>query len=207
MGERLCWTPGPCLGVPVRLLVAIRGSRSCEPLPMPAGGQRAGCGWGRDLHTPRGPLSFSIPRRASLPFCAEPVGGPGRAGPGGGRQSSAMTAEEKRSLQCYRRYIERSLNPVYVLGNMTDWLPDGEPPPPHTLPRAPGGVPDSPTPPRRVAALTGALLCGRAAGEDPQGGGEGGERRRRALPGRRAAAGGPGVVPRDAGRDAGRRWV
>nr|4A2W_A Chain A, RETINOIC ACID INDUCIBLE PROTEIN I [Anas platyrhynchos]4A2W_B Chain B, RETINOIC ACID INDUCIBLE PROTEIN I [Anas platyrhynchos] len=34
------------------------------------------------------------------------------------------TADEKRSLQCYRRYIERSLNPVYVLGNMTDWLPD-----------------------------------------------------------------------------------
>lgn len=48
-----------------------------------------------------------------------------------------MTAEEKRSLQCYRRYIERSLNPVYVLGNMTDWLPDGEPPPPRTLPGAP----------------------------------------------------------------------
>uniref|UniRef100_A0A8B9BUJ4 RNA helicase n=1 Tax=Anser brachyrhynchus TaxID=132585 RepID=A0A8B9BUJ4_9AVES len=37
-----------------------------------------------------------------------------------------MTAEEKRGLQCYRRYIERSLNPVYVLGNMADWLPDGE---------------------------------------------------------------------------------
>ncbi|KAF4804306.1 putative ATP-dependent RNA helicase DDX58 [Turdus rufiventris] len=36
-----------------------------------------------------------------------------------------MTAEEKRSLQCYRRYIERSLNPVHVLSNMTDWLSDG----------------------------------------------------------------------------------
>ncbi|NXD85600.1 DDX58 helicase, partial [Halcyon senegalensis] len=35
-----------------------------------------------------------------------------------------MTAEEKRSLQCYRRYIEKSLNPVYILGNMTDWLSD-----------------------------------------------------------------------------------
>uniref|UniRef100_A0A8C0BL05 RNA helicase n=1 Tax=Buteo japonicus TaxID=224669 RepID=A0A8C0BL05_9AVES len=39
-----------------------------------------------------------------------------------------MTAEEKRSLQCYRRYIEKSLNPVYILGNMTDWLSDGERP-------------------------------------------------------------------------------
>ncbi|KAK2531173.1 Ddx58 [Columba guinea] len=35
-----------------------------------------------------------------------------------------MTAEEKRSLQCYRRYIERSLNPVYILSNMSDWLSD-----------------------------------------------------------------------------------
>ncbi|NXT86929.1 DDX58 helicase, partial [Anhinga rufa] len=35
-----------------------------------------------------------------------------------------MTAEEKRSLQCYRRYIEKSLNPVYVLSNMTAWLSD-----------------------------------------------------------------------------------
>ncbi|NXL04300.1 DDX58 helicase, partial [Mesembrinibis cayennensis] len=35
-----------------------------------------------------------------------------------------MTAEEKRSLQCYRRYIERCLNPVYILSNMTDWLSD-----------------------------------------------------------------------------------
>ncbi|NXO02199.1 DDX58 helicase, partial [Rhinopomastus cyanomelas] len=35
-----------------------------------------------------------------------------------------MTAEEKRNLRCYRRYIEQSLNPVYVLSNMTDWLPD-----------------------------------------------------------------------------------
>ncbi|NXL94155.1 DDX58 helicase, partial [Alectura lathami] len=35
-----------------------------------------------------------------------------------------MTAEEKQSLRCYRRYIERSLNPVYVLGNMVDWLSD-----------------------------------------------------------------------------------
>ncbi|NXU92396.1 DDX58 helicase, partial [Xiphorhynchus elegans] len=33
-----------------------------------------------------------------------------------------MTAEERRNLQCYRRYIERSLNPVYILSNMTDWL-------------------------------------------------------------------------------------
>lgn len=37
-----------------------------------------------------------------------------------------MTAEEKRNLQCYRRYIERSLNPVYILSHMTDWLSDGE---------------------------------------------------------------------------------
>uniref|UniRef100_A0A8C3URD7 RNA helicase n=1 Tax=Catharus ustulatus TaxID=91951 RepID=A0A8C3URD7_CATUS len=37
-----------------------------------------------------------------------------------------MTAEEKQSLRCYRRYIERSLNPVHVLSNMTDWLSDGE---------------------------------------------------------------------------------
>ncbi|NWU98269.1 DDX58 helicase, partial [Upupa epops] len=35
-----------------------------------------------------------------------------------------MTAEEKRNLRCYRRYIEQSLNPIYVLSNMTDWLPD-----------------------------------------------------------------------------------
>ncbi|KAM9263000.1 antiviral innate immune response receptor RIG-I isoform 2-T2 [Morus bassanus] len=35
-----------------------------------------------------------------------------------------MTAEEKKSLQCYRRYIEKSLNPVYVLSNMTPWLSD-----------------------------------------------------------------------------------
>ncbi|NWH24974.1 DDX58 helicase, partial [Grus americana] len=35
-----------------------------------------------------------------------------------------MTAEEKKSLQCYRRYIEKSLNPVYILSNMTDWLSD-----------------------------------------------------------------------------------
>ncbi|KAM4637664.1 antiviral innate immune response receptor RIG-I isoform 5-T6 [Amazona ochrocephala] len=35
-----------------------------------------------------------------------------------------MTAEEKRNLQCYRRYIEKSLNPVYILGNMTAWLSD-----------------------------------------------------------------------------------
>ncbi|XP_033928963.1 antiviral innate immune response receptor RIG-I isoform X3 [Melopsittacus undulatus] len=37
-----------------------------------------------------------------------------------------MTAEEKRNLQCYRRYIEKSLNPVYILGNMTAWLSDEE---------------------------------------------------------------------------------
>ncbi|NXO30488.1 DDX58 helicase, partial [Cisticola juncidis] len=36
-----------------------------------------------------------------------------------------MTAEEKQNLRCYRRYIERSLNPVYILSNMTDWLSDG----------------------------------------------------------------------------------
>lgn len=47
----------------------------------------------------------------------------------------AMTAEEKRSLQCYRRYIERSLNPVYILGNMADWLPDGEGPAAACCPR------------------------------------------------------------------------
>ncbi|NXI45109.1 DDX58 helicase, partial [Galbula dea] len=35
-----------------------------------------------------------------------------------------MTAEEKRSLECYRRYIESCLNPVYILSNMTDWLSD-----------------------------------------------------------------------------------
>ncbi|NWY69232.1 DDX58 helicase, partial [Erithacus rubecula] len=35
-----------------------------------------------------------------------------------------MTAEEKQNLRCYRRYIERSLNPVHVLSNMTDWLSD-----------------------------------------------------------------------------------
>ncbi|NXP48462.1 DDX58 helicase, partial [Heliornis fulica] len=35
-----------------------------------------------------------------------------------------MTAEQKKSLQCYRRYIERSLNPVFILSNMTDWLSD-----------------------------------------------------------------------------------
>ncbi|XP_030368622.1 probable ATP-dependent RNA helicase DDX58 [Strigops habroptila] len=37
-----------------------------------------------------------------------------------------MTAEEKRNLQCYRRYIEKSLNPVYILSNMTAWLSDEE---------------------------------------------------------------------------------
>ncbi|XP_058679453.1 antiviral innate immune response receptor RIG-I [Ammospiza caudacuta] len=35
-----------------------------------------------------------------------------------------MTAEEKGNLRCYRRYIERSLNPVYILSNMTEWLSD-----------------------------------------------------------------------------------
>ncbi|NXN84172.1 DDX58 helicase, partial [Bombycilla garrulus] len=35
-----------------------------------------------------------------------------------------MTAEEKQNLRCYRRYIERSLNPVYILSSMTDWLSD-----------------------------------------------------------------------------------
>ncbi|NWR22876.1 DDX58 helicase, partial [Emberiza fucata] len=35
-----------------------------------------------------------------------------------------MTAEEKRNLRCYRHYIERILNPVYILGNMTAWLSD-----------------------------------------------------------------------------------
>ncbi|XP_032532119.1 probable ATP-dependent RNA helicase DDX58 isoform X2 [Chiroxiphia lanceolata] len=35
-----------------------------------------------------------------------------------------MTAEEKRNLRCYRRYIERILNPVYILSHMTDWLSD-----------------------------------------------------------------------------------
>ncbi|NXI83099.1 DDX58 helicase, partial [Rhipidura dahli] len=35
-----------------------------------------------------------------------------------------MTAEEKRNLRCCRRYIERSLNPVYILSYMTDWLSD-----------------------------------------------------------------------------------
>ncbi|XP_053824913.1 antiviral innate immune response receptor RIG-I isoform X3 [Vidua chalybeata] len=35
-----------------------------------------------------------------------------------------MTAEEKQNLRCYRRYIERSLNPVYILSNMTEWLSD-----------------------------------------------------------------------------------
>ncbi|XP_062456356.1 antiviral innate immune response receptor RIG-I isoform X2 [Rhea pennata] len=35
-----------------------------------------------------------------------------------------MSAEEKRGLQCYRRLIEGILNPVYILGNMTDWLED-----------------------------------------------------------------------------------
>ncbi|NXD05267.1 DDX58 helicase, partial [Certhia familiaris] len=53
-----------------------------------------------------------------------------------------MTAEEKLNLRCYRRYIERSLNPVYILSNMTDWLSDGEtaaplpPPPALSLPGA-----------------------------------------------------------------------
>ncbi|NXQ57197.1 DDX58 helicase, partial [Anthoscopus minutus] len=35
-----------------------------------------------------------------------------------------MTSEEKRNLRCYRGYIERSLNPVHILSNMTDWLSD-----------------------------------------------------------------------------------
>ncbi|KAM9368012.1 antiviral innate immune response receptor RIG-I [Phaethornis superciliosus] len=35
-----------------------------------------------------------------------------------------MTAEEKRSLACYRRYLERTLNPVYLLSNMSPWLSD-----------------------------------------------------------------------------------
>uniref|UniRef100_A0A8C8RFD0 RNA helicase n=1 Tax=Pelusios castaneus TaxID=367368 RepID=A0A8C8RFD0_9SAUR len=36
-----------------------------------------------------------------------------------------MTMEQKKSLACYRQYIEKTLNPVYVLGNMTEWLSDG----------------------------------------------------------------------------------
>ncbi|XP_065263043.1 antiviral innate immune response receptor RIG-I [Emys orbicularis] len=36
-----------------------------------------------------------------------------------------MTAEQKESLRCYRQYIEKTLNPAYVLGNMKEWLSDG----------------------------------------------------------------------------------
>ncbi|XP_035418859.2 antiviral innate immune response receptor RIG-I isoform X2 [Cygnus atratus] len=64
---------------------------------------------------PRGHFRFPFPAGPRCLLCA---------GPGGGWRVRAMTAEEKRGLQCYRRYIERSLNPVYVLGNMADWLPD-----------------------------------------------------------------------------------
>ncbi|XP_039399366.1 antiviral innate immune response receptor RIG-I isoform X2 [Mauremys reevesii] len=35
-----------------------------------------------------------------------------------------MTAEQKGSLRCYRQYIEKTLNPAYVLGNMKEWLSD-----------------------------------------------------------------------------------
>nr|XP_006123152.1 probable ATP-dependent RNA helicase DDX58 isoform X1 [Pelodiscus sinensis] len=35
-----------------------------------------------------------------------------------------MTAEQKANLQCYRQYIEKTLNPAYVVGNMKEWLPD-----------------------------------------------------------------------------------
>ncbi|KAM6289427.1 antiviral innate immune response receptor RIG-I [Aegotheles albertisi] len=35
-----------------------------------------------------------------------------------------MTAEEKRSLRCCRGYLERCLNPVYLLSNMSAWLSD-----------------------------------------------------------------------------------
>uniref|UniRef100_A0A8D0G5Z2 RNA helicase n=1 Tax=Sphenodon punctatus TaxID=8508 RepID=A0A8D0G5Z2_SPHPU len=35
-----------------------------------------------------------------------------------------MTAEEKQNLISYRRYIEKTLNPVYVLGDMKAWLCD-----------------------------------------------------------------------------------
>lgn len=37
-----------------------------------------------------------------------------------------MTAEQKAGLRCYRQYIEKTLNPAYVLGNMKEWLSDGE---------------------------------------------------------------------------------
>ncbi|XP_067409296.1 antiviral innate immune response receptor RIG-I [Emydura macquarii macquarii] len=35
-----------------------------------------------------------------------------------------MTVEQKKSLQFYRQYIEKTLNPAYVLGYMTEWLSD-----------------------------------------------------------------------------------
>ncbi|EMP30788.1 Putative ATP-dependent RNA helicase DDX58 [Chelonia mydas] len=35
-----------------------------------------------------------------------------------------MTAEQKAGLRCYRQYIEKTLNPAYVLGNMKEWLSD-----------------------------------------------------------------------------------
>ncbi|CAM2114646.1 unnamed protein product [Caretta caretta] len=35
-----------------------------------------------------------------------------------------MTAEQKAGLRCYRQYIEKILNPAYVLGNMKEWLSD-----------------------------------------------------------------------------------
>lgn len=37
-----------------------------------------------------------------------------------------MTAEEKTTLLCYSRYIEKILNPDYILSYMKAWLTEGE---------------------------------------------------------------------------------
>lgn len=37
-----------------------------------------------------------------------------------------MTAEDKVALQFYKNYIVTTLNPVYILSNMREWLTEGE---------------------------------------------------------------------------------
>lgn len=124
----------------------------------------------------------------------------------------AMTAEEKRSLQCYRRYIERSLNPVYILSNMTEWLSDGEGPAAPTSfppPAGTGGVASPAPPPLLAPSLTLCLLrvFARGEGESEEGRGEGGDGGRRAVSGCHPAAGSGGMAAGLHRRPGRSRWV
>ncbi|KAM9214022.1 LOW QUALITY PROTEIN: antiviral innate immune response receptor RIG-I [Leptosomus discolor] len=73
-----------------------------------------------------------------------------------------MAGAEKRSLQSYRRYTEKSPNPVYVLGTTTDWLPDGEGPAAPCCPRSPAprsAAAELPAPGRRACSPPPLCAC------------------------------------------------